>query len=223
MKLLLQLSVRNLMRHKRRNAMLLLAIAMAVGGVIGSNALIRGMQVDVLNSAVANLTGHVKIHARGYRDDPGIARGFQLERDYQPDIDAQSVVGWAPRLRLPAVIMSERETRGVQLVGIDPSAEGISFISSAPLEGEFLYDSDDGRVVIGAELARQLETGVGRRVVVITQGADGLNRERGYRVAGVYDAEGTGLEKLFVFAGTDAVAADLGKRCHHGGVGPIDR
>ena len=40
MKLLLQLSFRNLFRHKRRNAMLLLAIAVAVGGVNATNTLL---------------------------------------------------------------------------------------------------------------------------------------------------------------------------------------
>ena len=104
-------------------------------------------------------------------------------------------------MRIPGVIMSERETRGVQLVGIDPTAESISFLNDVELAGEFLDDGGDKRVLIGKELARQLSTAVGRRLVIITQGADGLNRERGYRIAGTYDAEGTSLEKVFVFVG----------------------
>lgn len=205
MKLLLQLSFRNLFRHKRRNAMLLLAIAFAVGGVNATNTLLRGFQMDMLNTAVANLTGHVKVHAPGYRDDPSIARGFTINDDYTPDVPAEALLGWAPRVRLPAVIMSERETRGVQIVGVDPAAEGISFLADAGIDGEFLKDEADGRIVIGKELARQLETSVGRRLVIITQGADGRNRERGYRVAGTFDAEGTGLEKIYAFVGIDAL------------------
>jgi ABC-type lipoprotein release transport system permease subunit len=201
LKLILQLSVRNLTRHKRRNLMLFAAIAVAVGGVTSMNTLIRGFQEDMLDSAVSNLTGHIKIHAPGYRDDPSIQRSFELAQDFQPDVPEDELLGWAPRIRVPAVIMSERETRGVQLVGVDPSAEAISFLSTVAIDGENLTDPDDGRVLIGRELARQLETKVGRRLVIISQGADGLNRERGFRISGTFDAEGTSLEKVFVFTG----------------------
>ena len=63
LKLLFQLSRRNLFRHRRRNAMLLLAICFAVGGVTVMNSLIRGFQYDMRESAVANLTGHIKVLA----------------------------------------------------------------------------------------------------------------------------------------------------------------
>ena len=201
MKLLLALSLRNIIRHRRRNGMLFAAIAIAVAGVASMNTLIRGFQDDMLESAVANLTGHIKVHAPGYRDDPSIQRGFELAQDYVPAVPPEELRGWAPRVRIPAVIMSERETRGVQLVGVDPGREDISFLGNVPVDGERLADGDDPRVLIGAELARQLETEIGRRLAIITQGADGLNREKGYRVAGTYDADGTGLEKVFVFTG----------------------
>ena len=200
-KLVWQLSFRNILRHKRRNLMLLAAITVAVAGVSAINTLFRGFQQDMLESAVENLTGHIKMHAPGYRDDPSIQHGFEIAADFEPDIAAEDLLGWAPRIRIPAVIMSERETRGVQIVGIDPQAEDISFLNHVPIEGERLTDADDGRVLIGKELAIQLETKIGRRIVVITQGVDGKNREKGYRVVGTYDAEGTGLEKIFAFTG----------------------
>ncbi len=208
--LLLQLSLRNLTRHKRRNAMLLAAIAVAVSGVTFMNSLIRGFQWDMADAAVSKLNGHIKILAPGYRDDPGIERSFALARDWQPDVDPQLLEGWAARIRIPAVIMSERETRGVQLVGINPEQEHISFIGRASYDGVPLADSEDRHVVIGKELARQLETRVGRRLVIITQGEDGLNREGGFRISGVYDTDGTALEKMFVFTGVDNLRAMVG-------------
>lgn len=205
LKLIWQLSIRNILRYRRRNAMLFSAIAVAVACVAGMNTLIRGFQADMMESAVENLTGHVKILAPGYRDDPNISHSFALADSFTPDVPADTLMGWAPRVRVPGVIMSERETRGIQLVGVDPAAEDISFLADVPFQGEFLTGPEDKRVLIGLELARQLETVVGRRIVVITQGADGKNRERGYRIAGIYDAEGTGLERLFVFTGLGAL------------------
>ena len=189
-KLVWQMSVRNLFRHRRRNVMLLLAICVAVGGVTAMNTLIRGYQTSLQDMAVENLTGHVKVHAPGYRDDPSIERGFVLTDQFEPPIDARDMIGWAPRIRVPAVIMSERESRGVQLVGVDPLAEHISFIAEVAFDGQFIKSPADSGLVIGAALAEQLETKVGRRLVIITQGADGLNREKGYRVVGTYDADG---------------------------------
>ncbi len=210
LKLLLQLSTRNIMRHKRRNGLLLAAIIVAVAAVTISNSLIRGMQYDMADAAVSNLTGHVKILAPGYRDDPNIDKNFTLAENWQPDVAAEELVGWAARVRVPAVIMSERGTRGIQFVGIDPAQEDISFVGRAAYDGNRLTDASDGRVIIGRALAEQLETTVGRRLVIITQGADGRNREAGFRIAGLYDADGTGLEKIFVFTGVNTLQKMVG-------------
>ncbi|MCX7063927.1 MAG: FtsX-like permease family protein [Proteobacteria bacterium] len=112
---------------------------------------------------------------------------------------------------MPAVVLSERETRGISLIGIEPKDErAISFLGSVEVRGDALADRDDGRILLGVELARQLETAVGRRVVVITQGADGLNREAGYHVAGLYDAAGTAIEKAYAFTGLRPLQKLLG-------------
>ena len=204
-KLLLQLSWRNLWRHRRRNTILLVAIAIAVGGVLLLNSMLRGMQVNMQETVIDNLTGHVKVLQPGYLDDPGIAHGFEVARDWDLALDPDAVVGWTSRIRVPAVIMSERETRGVQLIGVDPARESISFLDDIVIDGEALGGPEDRRVLVGAALAEQLETKVGRRLVLITQGADGRNREAGYRIAGVYRAEVTGLERAFVFTGAETL------------------
>jgi ABC-type lipoprotein release transport system permease subunit len=203
--LLAQLSLRNIVRHRRRNLMLLLAIAVAVLTVLMANTVIRGMQYDLREQTVANLNGHIKIHAPGYLDDPGITRGFELAAGWEPVGNASEIEGWAARIRIPAVIMSERETRGIQFVGIDPARESISFLGKARYAGEPLSTASDRRIIIGKEMADVLETRVGRRLVIITQGADGLNREAGFRIAGIYDIEGTAIEKMFVFTGVMAL------------------
>jgi ABC-type lipoprotein release transport system permease subunit len=69
------------------------------------------------------------------------------------------------------------------------------------VQGERLKDADDNRILVGRALAEQLRTDVGYRLVIITQGADGSTREAGFRIAGLFDADGSGLEKAFVFTG----------------------
>ena len=213
--LLIRLSWRNLWRHGRRNAILLSAIAVAVAGVVLLNTLLRGMQAEMQNMVIDSLNGHVKVLQPGYLDDPSVQRGFELGQGWDDGLAGPTVVGWAMRVRVPAVIMSERETRGVQLVGIDPAREDISFLGRVSFggagggAGEGLSGPGDRRLVIGAELAAQLETDVGRRLVLVTQGADGRNREAGYRIAGIFKAEASAMEKAFVFTGAETLQTML--------------
>ncbi len=203
--LLVQLSWRNLWRHRRRTLILITTICVAVGSVLVLNALLRGMQMSMVETALDNLNGHFKVVAPGYLDDPGIRKSFRFEPSSHPELASYGIRGWTSRVRVPAVIRSERETRGVQFVGVVPGNEDISFLGDVEIDGEYLSGSDDRRILVGHALAQQLETGVGRRVVLITQGVDGGNRESGYRIAGVYDAVGTGIEKAFVFTGITSV------------------
>ena len=208
-KLLIQLSWRNLWRHRRRNGILLSAIAVAVAGVVLLNSLLRGMQSDMENAVIDNLTGHVKVLRPGYREDPSVERGFLADDSWLQRLPPAAIAGWASRVRVPAVAMSERETRGIQLVGVAPEQESISFLGSVSIRGEGLTGAEDRRIIIGAALAEQLETEVGRRLVLVTQGADGRNREAGYRIAGIYRASMGGLEKVFVFTGAAALGDKL--------------
>ena len=204
-----QLAWRNLWRQRRRNLTMLVALSFAVMGVIFLNAFLRGMTAQMADGAINSMVGHVKVLQPGYRDDPGIARSFVLESEWSPDIPAGQLQGWARRVRVPAVIMSERETRGIEFIGIDPAQESISFVADWTIEGEGLQGPDDRRILVGKSLAEQLETAAGRRLVIVTQGADGRSREAGYRIAGLYQSEHSALEKFHVFTGIEAAQALL--------------
>ena len=207
--MLFNFSLRNIVRYRRRNFFLFAAIAVAVGGTTFSNALIRGWQVDMLETAVSGLTGHIKLQAPGFADDPSLQNAFSSLTPISLGDDVP-ILGFAQRINIPAVISSERETRGVALVGVDPANEGISLYRDFVIEGEDLGGPEDGRLLIGKALAETLQTRVGRRVVVIMEGADGKSRERGYRIAGVFDAPMKISEELLVFTGLEAMQAALG-------------
>ena len=206
--LLFNLSLRNIVRYRRRNFFLFAAIAVAVGGTTLSNSLIRGWQADMLETAVSGLSGHIKMQAPGFADDPSLQRAFSASTNVVLD-DQLPVAGIAKRINLPAVISSERETRGVAMIGIDPADEAISFYRDFEVNGEILTGPDDGRLLIGKALAETLQTKVGRRVVMILEGADGKSRERGYRIAGVFDSPTNWPEEALVFTGLQALQHTL--------------
>jgi ABC-type lipoprotein release transport system permease subunit len=209
--LLLSLSWRNLLRNGRRTLMLSLAVAVGVTSLVLMAALLRGWLASTVDEALDGLTGHLRVHETAWLDDPGADASFPLPAAWTASLDSDAdVLTWTARLRVPAVVMSERETRGAMIVGVDAARErGLSFLGDARIEGRGLAGLEDGGLLLGAALAEELETGLGKRVVLMTQGADGATVERGYRIVGVYDVQGEALEKAFLFTGRAALARTL--------------
>jgi len=107
--------------------------------------------------------------------------------------------------------MSAHDTAGVTLVGIDPVAErGLSFIADAVHEGKGLESADDRGIVIGRALADRLGTGIGKRVVLMSQAADHSVADRGFRVVGLFTGDRESTEMSFVFVGRNVAAKMLG-------------
>jgi ABC-type lipoprotein release transport system permease subunit len=208
--LLLTLAWRNLWRHRGRTAAILFALALGVWSMVSLAALSRGSMEQQLVKAILNLTGHIQIHAPGYRDDPAIEHRLSPPGTaLTAALSRPEVTAWAARVRVPAVVASERESAGVTLVGVEPARErGLSFIPDAVTEGRYLEPADEAGILLGRKLAERLETGVGRRVVVMSQDVDNSVADRGFRVVGIYDAEPQTVEEGYVFV-TRATAQGL--------------
>jgi ABC-type lipoprotein release transport system permease subunit len=210
--LLARLAWRSVWRQRRRSLILLAAITLGVWAMIAMAALFRGWLEGQVTNEIDNLTGHVQIHAPGYRDDPS------LEHSMAPPggalrqvLDSPQVAHWASRVRVPAVIVSERESAGVTLVGIQPQRErGLSFIARSVREGRYLDGPDDEGLLLGRKLAERLETGLGKRVVIMSQGKGSTIADRGFRVVGIFDADIETMETAFVFTGLHTTQRLLG-------------
>jgi ABC-type lipoprotein release transport system permease subunit len=211
-KITARLAWRNLWRNHRRTLIMLAAIVVGVWAMIFMTALIRGMVDDMVRDGVRVLPGHVQIHHPDFRDDPSITNvidppGDALGRVLQGD----DVVAWATRIRVPAVISSERDTRGVTLLGIDPDRErDISFIADDLAEGRFLESRDDKGLVVGRKLIERLETDLGKRVVVMTQNPQNEIADRGFRIVGVFESNMKAQEEGLVFAAEGTLQRLLG-------------
>lgn len=203
--LLATLAWRNLWRHARRTVLILFALALGVWSMVALAALSRGSLEQQLEKSIRNLTGHVQIHAPGYRDDPVIEHTLPPPtRALLLALERGDVTAWATRVRVPAVITSERESAGVILVGIDPKAErGLSFIPKAVTEGRYLESPDDTGLLLGRKLAERLETELGRRVVVMSQDVNNEIADRGFRVVGIFDGEPEAMETTYAFVGRE--------------------
>lgn len=209
-RIVLRLAWRNLWRNYRRTLIMLGAIAIGVWSMIFMTALTRGMVDDMVTDGIRALPGHVQIHNPAYRDDPTIANVIEPPSGaLLAALDGPEVVAWTTRIRVPAVVSSERDTRGVTLIGIRPDRErDLSFVADDIVDGRFLDGPDDHGLVMGRKLAERLETGLGKRVVVMTQNPQNEIADRGFRIVGIFDANLDQYEESFIFAG-EATIQDL--------------
>ena len=203
---LVRLAWRYLWRNHRRTIIMLGAISVGVWAMIFMTALSRGMVDQMIEDGVSALPGHVQVHHPQFLDDPSVAnRILTTDAELASIFDAADFRSWASRVKVPAVIASEYESRGVTLLGIDPVAEReFGYLSYDDVEGRFLEGVDDNGIVIGRELAEKLETEVGKRVVIMSQDPDNDIADRGFRVVGLFESDVPAFEEGNVFVGKEA-------------------
>jgi len=207
-----RLAWRNLWRNPRRTIIMLLAIAVGVWAMIFMTALMRGMVDQMIEDGIVSLPGLVQVHDPAFRDDPSIEHSIAQPGAAQTEaLDHPEVTGWTTRLRVPAMISSERDSRGVTLLGVDPKGEiALGFDPGSIIEGRFLESAEDNGLVIGRKLLERLETRVGKRVVVMSQDPENNVADRGFRVVGVYKAKLSSLEETYVYGGLSTIQTLLG-------------
>ncbi len=207
--LVTRLAWRNLWRRPRRTIIMVVAIALGIWSMIALGAVVRGMLEGQIDKEIFNLTGHIQIHAPGFTDDPVVDNSMPAASPALGAVLDQAAVAWAERVRVPAVVASERESTGVSLLGIDPTQErGLSFIGDGVHQGRELTSITDRGIVVGRKLLERLETDLGKRVVVMSQDRANEVADRGFRIVGVFHAEMEAVEEGFAFVGR-SVAQDL--------------
>ena len=195
------LAWRNLWRNHRRTIVMVSAITIGVWAMIFMSALMRGMVNDMVRDGIRALPGHVQVHHPDFRDDPSILNLIPTSDSVLTAAFSQAGLnGWSSRVKVPAVISSERESRGVTLIGVDPALErSLDAVGSQIAEGRNLEDVNDGGVVIGRKLADRLDTEIGKRIVLMSQDPDNEIADRGYRIVGLFEASLEQVEESFVF------------------------
>jgi ABC-type lipoprotein release transport system permease subunit len=206
-----RLAWRNLWRNHRRTLIMLLAISVGVWAMIFMTALMRGMVDQMIEDGIDALPGMVQIHHPAFRYDPSVENSLPAPAGPLLDALAHSeVTGWTSRIKVPAMISSERDSRGVTLLGVDPEGEiALGFDPDAIVEGRFLESASDRGLVVGRKLLERLETDLGKRVVVMSQDPDNDIADRGFRIVGVFKGKLAALEEGYVYAGRDTVQALL--------------
>ena len=174
--LLVKIGWRNLWRNPRGTLLTALALGLGLALLLISLGLLDGGHEQTIADGVRLGPGHVVIQAKGYQDSGSdelllpaqvVSR---IEGFLQTAEMKKLVRGVSPRLLATGLLSSSANSAGVRIMGVIPQDEpAVSFIPQRIVEGTYLSDDRPSGVVIGAELARELEVKIGSRVVLMTQ------------------------------------------------------
>jgi ABC-type lipoprotein release transport system permease subunit len=206
-----RLAWRNLWRNKERSLLMITAVAIAVCAMLFMVAMTRGFMQGILDSGINNLPGHIQAHAKSYLDDPSIDHRFTLTSEaLQDGLTDANIERWSQRIKVPAVVQSEYASQGVTLLGIEPEREPQDQRLGYKIVAGHDLSSDSTGILIGAKLADKLETELGKRIVLMTQSAEGTLAERGFRIVGIYQTTFVAREEGEVYLALEQSQTLLG-------------
>lgn len=183
----LSLAWRNIWRNKRRTQITILAIAFAIFIVAVTRSLQYGTYDTMESLAVRLYNGEVQLHKQGFHEEQSLNLSLHEDaEDWEALIAAHpEFTRYSRRITSFGLISSDSASAGALIVGIEPESEAaITMFPSLVKKGDALTLNDEGRILIGSTLARNLQVSLGDSVVVLTQGY------RNQLGAGIYHVQG---------------------------------
>ncbi len=189
MNLFFKLAWRNIFRNKRRTYITGAAIGIGLASLIWTDALIIGMEDNMIRSGTASYLGEGQIHAEGFRETYEVDHTINNLERVVADLRGEPMLDeFTLRAVTSAMISSPANVSAVLLAGVDPKAEQhLSQIDDALVEGTY-FDGNSGRdIIIGRKLAEILEVELGDRVVLTAaQAHTGDLAQEMFRISGIY-------------------------------------
>jgi ABC-type lipoprotein release transport system permease subunit len=213
LRLYLKLAVRNLFRNKRRSFIAGTAIGIGLAALIFTDALIVGMERNMIASATESFMGEGQIHRAGFRESFDVEKTIANQAQVLEELEHEPIVShFSRRVMSFAMITSPANVSSVSMVGIAPDQERyLSQIDEAINSGSYFSGDDKHDVVIGSKLAEVLEIDIGDRVVLtVAQAHSGDLSQEMFRVSGIYHFNIQEMDQAMAFVRLPQAQSMLG-------------
>jgi ABC-type lipoprotein release transport system permease subunit len=194
-----RIGFRNLGRNRRRTLITSLGLAAGYLAVVLLVGLLEGLTAEMIESGTSTLSGQLQVHNAEYRperkiyDTIGGRDGADVERLLDEITSDPAVEAASPRVYAGGLVSSGDATTAGILMGVDPAREpGVSRLLRSLVRGR-LPTAGRNDILIGEEMARQLDVEVGDELVLVAPAADGSLGNDLYTASGVFR---TGLTEL---------------------------
>jgi len=207
----IHLAWKNLWRNRRRTIITLAAIAFSIMLVQALHNLSYGVYAGMVDSGVKAGSGHIAVYRDGYLDSHEETLYFE-DRELVDEISAITGVEQVlPRLYIPALAQSSRESRGVVLVGVDPQRERqINPFLKSISRDDMIRAVDSRDAVVGERLLEELQISPGQKFVVTAQHRDGTLHSELLRVRGVVRSGMKDIDSSLILIGRERAGLLVG-------------
>lgn len=192
-----RLAWRNLWRHRRRTVITAFAMAFGVAMCMGFIAFADGMFATMFDRMVGLQVGHAQVHHPDYPKQRSLYATINDHAKLERELAAVEGVGaTSSRVFGYGLLGVGDEATGGQITGIAPEDEhAVRQLRDRVVEGEYLGDEPDQKMLLGYKLAEDLKAKVGAEVVVVSQAADGSLANELYEVVGLLRTGVTAIDR----------------------------
>lgn len=209
----IKLAWRNIFRNKRRTFIAGTAIGIGLASLIFMDALMIGMEDNLVKSATSTFLGEGQIHCQGFRQTHEVEQIINNLDQVITELNQEDIVEhFTLRTISFGMISSPANFSSVSMVGIHPPTEKhLSQIDDAITEGTY-FESDNLRnIVIGSKLADILEVSIGDRVVMtVAQAYTGDLSQEMFRISGIYHFNVSDMDRGMAFIRLEKAQSMLG-------------
>ena len=198
--LITKIGWRSIWRNKRRTLISLFSIIIGTGIPIFFVCIAWGFYAGLIDDVTRLMSGHITYEHVEYRNSPSNDLWVDDIQKINETLNGNAeVLSTKQIVNLQGVAHTAKGSVGISLMGIEPEKEiTISFLPETLIEGNYLSKEDGRWVVVGDQLAENLNISVGKKFVFTTSDIKGELVEELFRVKGVFKTGSKEIDGHFV-------------------------
>lgn len=192
---LIKIAWRNIVRSRRRSLITIGAVGFGLGALIFIWGFVAGAHRQMIENYTSLTTSQVQIQQKGFQQTQKLETYLDNPDQLLARLElSSSLAAVAPRIRAVGLISSSESSAGTLILGVDPVKEArLSRLAQQVKQGAFLQLGEDKQVIIGQALAKNLNVGLGEKIVMMSQALDGSIASGAYRIVGLLN---TGIDEI---------------------------
>ena len=198
-----KLAYRNLGRNKTRSLLSALAVGAGMALLLLMASVLEGEMRGALDNTIRLQSGHLQIRPASYEEGKLSLKWEDLIANPEQVVEKlkslPQVTEATPRLIASTILTIREESKGVQILAIDPESAANQPFREGMLSGEFLQRDDREGILVGNILAEKLQLEVGDRVNLLVTTSNGDVVEQLFIIRGIYTTRTPGFDEGTVF------------------------
>src|SRR6266508_2311065 len=198
-----KLAFRNLGRNKSRSLLSALAVGIGMSFLLLMASVLEGEMTGALQNTIRLQSGHIQVRPSSYEEGKVSLKWEDLIEN--PDQVVQQLKSMSqvttatPRLIASSILTVRDESKGVQILGIEPDSAANQPFRDGMITGEFIKADDREGILIGNVLADKLSLKVNDKVNLLVTTSNGDVNEQLFTVRGIFTTRTPGYDESTIF------------------------